>query len=158
MNSFKLAIGTFLGIGHLPFAPGTWGSLATLPIIYLIGTTSGSYGILAFVIVAVALSLWCAPAAEKRYGKDPSQFVADEIAGQSIVFLMADFTATHLQTFLVLFSGFILFRVFDIIKPLGINALQNLPGKFGILADDILAGIYALVLLELGTTLIINLV
>lgn len=158
MNSIKLAFGTLFGIGHLPYAPGTWGSLATLPLIFLLGWHSGTTAVLMLAAIGIILSLLCAPAAEKRYGKDPSQFILDELAGQSVVFLLADFTAPPLQMVLVFFAGFFLFRFFDIMKPLGIDALQKLPGKFGILADDILAGIYALVLLELGTTLILNLV
>ena len=157
MNSLKLALGTLFGIGRLPIAPGTWGSLATLPVVFLIGWSAGIYAITVLIIFSCILSLWCASAAEEKFGKDPSQFILDELAGQSVVFLMVDFTAPPLQVSTVLLLGFILFRVFDIMKPLGINALQKLPGKFGILADDILAGIYALVLLELGTTLIFNL-
>ena len=158
MSSLKLTLGTLFGIGRLPVAPGTWGSLATLPIVFLIGWSAGIYAIALLFIFSCVLSLWCAPAAEEKFGKDPSQFILDELAGQSVVFLLTDFSAPPLQIITVLLSGFILFRVFDIMKPLGINALQKLPGKFGILADDILAGIYALVLLELGTTLILNLV
>lgn len=158
MNSLKLTLGTLFGIGRLPLAPGTWGSLFTLPLVFLIGWSAGTYAIAALFIFSCVLSLWCAPAAEEKFGKDPSQFILDELAGQSVVFLVTDFSAPPLQIIAVLLSGFILFRVFDIMKPLGINALQKLPGKFGILADDILAGIYALVLLELGTTLILNLV
>jgi phosphatidylglycerophosphatase A len=157
MNSLKLALGTLFGIGHLPYAPGTWGSLATLPVVFLIGWSAGTPAIIALVLFGIILSLWCAPAAEMKYGKDPSQFILDELAGQSVVFLLADFTASIQQNLLVLITGFVLFRIFDIIKPLGINALQKLPGKFGILFDDILAGIYALMLLELGTTLILKL-
>src|SRR6056297_334661 len=157
MSSLKLTLGTLFGIGRLPVAPGTWGSLATLPIVFLIGWSAGIYAIALLFIFSCVLSLWCAPAAEEKFGKDPSQFILDELAGQSIVFLLTDFSAPPLQIITVLLSGFILFRVFDIMKPLGINALQKLPGKFGILADDILAGIYALVLLELGTTLILSL-
>jgi len=157
MSSLKLTLGTLFGIGRLPVAPGTWGSLATLPIVFLIGWSAGIYAIALLFIFSCVLSLWCAPAAEEKFGKDPSQFILDELAGQSVVFLVTDFSAPPLQIITVLLSGFILFRVFDIMKPLGINALQKLPGKFGILADDILAGIYALVLLELGTTLIFNL-
>jgi len=157
MNSLKLALGTLFGIGRLPAAPGTWGSLATLPVVFLIGWSAGIYAIAALIIFSSILSLWCAPAAEERFGKDPSQFILDELAGQSVVFLLVDFTAPLVQLLFVFFTGFVLFRIFDIIKPLGINALQKLPGKFGILADDILAGFYALVILETGTTLILSL-
>jgi phosphatidylglycerophosphatase A len=156
MNSFKLSLGTLFGVGRLPVAPGTWGSLATLPIIFLAGWYAGIYAVAGCVIFGCLLSIWCAPAAEDAFGKDPSQFVLDEFAGQSLVFLLADFTMPPLHVFLVFLSGFFLFRLFDIMKPLGVNALQKLPGKFGILADDILAGIYALVILEIGTALLLS--
>lgn len=157
MNSLKLALGTIFGIGRLPVAPGTWGSLATLPIVFLIGWYAGISAVAALVLISCTLSLWCSPAAEERFGKDPSQFILDEMAGQSLVFLLTDFSALPLELTLVLLSGFILFRFFDIIKPLGINALQKLPGKFGILADDILAGFYALLILEAAKALIFGL-
>lgn len=157
MNALKLALATLFGIGRLPVAPGTWGSLATLPIVFLAGWYAGIYAIALLFVISSILSLWCAPAAEEMFGEDPPEFILDELAGQSLVFLVADFTAASHHITLVLLSGFLLFRFFDILKPLGINALQKLPGKFGILADDILAGFYALLILEAGTTLILGL-
>ena len=78
----------------------------------------------------------------------------DECAGQTIPFLFTSFSFATSASFIsssdlwILATGFLLFRFFDIKKPLGVNQLQNLPGKFGILADDLLAGVYALVVLE----------
>lgn len=148
MTSLKIAVGTFFGTGFLPKAPGTWGSLCTLPVVYATGYFFGSPGLYFFTGIAVLLSLWSASAVEKAYGPDPSVFVMDEVAGQSLVFLITGLYLSVWSDFLLLTGGFLLFRFFDITKPLGINALQKLPGKFGILADDLLAGLYSLVLLE----------
>lgn len=149
MNSLKIIIGTLFGAGLLPKAPGTWGSLFSLPLIWVTIVYFPFYGLPVFIVVASLLSLWTAPANEKRYGTDPPQFVMDECAGQAIVFLSTSFYALQGSDLYVLLAGFVLFRVFDIFKPLGIDSLQKLDGKFGILADDLLAGVYALICLEL---------
>jgi phosphatidylglycerophosphatase A len=149
MTSIQLAVGTLFGSGLLPKAPGTWGSFFTLPLIYGSWLISPVYGIPALVLLASLLSLWSAPAAVARYGDDPPQFVMDEAAGQALVFIATAFTYGTAGNLFFLAAGFILFRLFDILKPLGIDRLQKLHGKFGILADDLLAGVYALATLEL---------
>lgn len=148
MNSLKITIGTLFGTGYLPKAPGTWGSLFSLPVIWAIIFYFPVYGLILFVMLTSWLSLWSAPAAEDVFGSDPSEFVMDECAGQAVVFLFTTIYTVQHSDFYVLFAGFLLFRMFDILKPFGINALQNLDGKFGILADDLLAGVYALICLE----------
>jgi len=149
MIGLKLAIGTLFGSGLLPKAPGTWGSLCTLPLIYGAWLLSPVYGIPALVLLASILSLWSSPAAVRKYGDDPPQFVMDEAAGQALVFAATSFTYGIAGNLTWLLVGFILFRIFDILKPLGIDRLQKLHGNFGILADDLLAGVYALASLEL---------
>ncbi len=149
MESLKHWTGTLLGVGLLPIAPGTWGSLASLPLVYFVIKTVPGWGIFLFAIITCLLSLWSSDSSVKRYGQDPGQFVMDEVAGQSVVFIFTIFTFSTTENMIILLSGFILFRIFDIIKPFGINAAQNLPGKFGILGDDLLAGVYALSCLEL---------
>lgn len=148
MKAVKFILGTFFGAGLLPKAPGTWGSLASIPFIYLTALYFSYIGVIAFFIVACILSLWSTSVAVEKFGDDPSQFVMDEVAGQSIVFLLAAFQADFSHDIWILLNGFILFRLFDIFKPLGINQLEKLPGKFGILFDDLLAGFYALICLE----------
>lgn len=148
MKAVKFIVGTFFGSGLLPKAPGTWGSLLSIPFIYFTSIYFSFTGVIIFVIVACLLSLWSTSEAVKRYGDDPSQFVMDEVAGQSIVFLFATFQPDISHDIYILTIGFILFRLFDIFKPLGINQLEKLPGKFGILFDDLLAGLYALICLE----------
>lgn len=152
MRSFQLFLGTLFGAGHLPKAPGTWGSLVTLPLIYLAFWISPQFGIPALLITAILLSLWTADAAVEKYGKDPGQFVMDEAAGQSLVFITTPFLFSAGNDLLLLLIGFLFFRFFDIKKPLGIHKVQNLNGKIGILADDLLAGFYSLLLLTILST------
>lgn len=146
--SIRVAIGTLFGAGYLPTAPGTWGSLFTLPLIYGAAWLFPVYGIPVFFAACCVLSLLCASAVEKKFGHDPSQFVMDECAGQSLVFIITGFTFSFLGDAFILAAGFFLFRLFDILKPLGVDKLQNLPGEIGILADDLLAGIYSFICLE----------
>ncbi len=149
MNSLKIWTGTLFGAGLLPYGPGTWGSLASLPLIYLTALYFPVYGIYVLLAGTIALSLWAAPASEKLYGEDPPQFVMDEAAGQTLTFLIVNFHYSFSQDIVILAAGFILFRIFDILKPLGINKLQKLKGKYGVLLDDLLAGFYALIILEI---------
>lgn len=146
--NIRLAIGTLFGTGNLPIAPGTWGSLFTLPFIYAAEYFVPTLGIPILFAAFCVLSFLSAPAAMKQYGKDPGQFVMDECAGQSLVFILGGFSYTFTGDVLLLVFGFLLFRFFDIFKPLGVDKLQNLPGEIGILADDLLAGVYAFICLE----------
>lgn len=146
--NIQVAIGTLLGAGYLPIAPGTWGSFFTLPLIYGVAYLFPVYGIPVFFAACCVLSLISAPAVEKQYGHDPAQFVMDECAGQSLVFILTGFTFSFLDDAFILAAGFLLFRFFDILKPLGIDKLQNLPAEIGILADDLLAGVYSFICLE----------
>lgn len=146
--NIRVAFGTLFGTGYLPVAPGTWGSLFTLPLIYVVDYFVPILGIPVFFATSIVLSLLCAPAVEEKYGHDPAQFVMDECAGQSLVFILGGFTFTFFGDIFTLMFGFLLFRFFDILKPLGVDKLQKLPGEIGILADDLLAGAYAFICLE----------
>lgn len=146
----KLLFGTLFGVGFLPNAPGTWGSLATLPVIYIVSYFFPVFGIPIFFITSCVISLLSADEAQKTYGHDPSQFVLDECAGQSLVFIFTSFSFVFTVDVWTLTIGFLFFRFFDILKPLGIDKLQKLSGEFGILTDDLLAGAYALICLQLS--------
>src|SRR6056297_364641 len=149
MNRIRLLLGSLLGTGLLPYAPGTWASLLTLIPIYLVARIAPVTGLFLLIILASLVSLLTSDAAVEKWGQDPPEFVRDEAAGQAIPFLFITFSNNIQQDFLLLFGGFVFFRFFDILKPLGIDRLQKLPGKFGILIDDLIAGIYALVCLNL---------
>lgn len=149
LSSPKILVGTLMGTGHIPKAPGTWASLVTLPLLYLSWLISPEWGIPAFTLFAIFLSLWSADDNIREFGDDPPQFVMDECAGQSLVFVPFALLHSSFPDLFYLFTGFFLFRVFDILKPFGVDHLQKLPGKFGILSDDLLAGMYAMICTEL---------
>jgi phosphatidylglycerophosphatase A len=147
--SFKISLGTLFGTGFIPKAPGTWASLFWLPVIYIVAYFLSVYGLIALLTGTILCSFWSSKACTDRFGDDPPEFVMDECAGQTVVFLTTSFHYSVTADLWIILAGFILFRIFDILKPLGIDGLQKLPGKFGILFDDLLAGLYALGSLEL---------
>ena len=138
-------LATGLLIGNIPFAPGTFGSIIGLPLAFLLSRLnlllSASF-ILLFVFFAIAV----ASAAEKILSqKDPAKIVIDEIAGLMVTFAGLPF---NLGTAI---AGFIIFRAFDILKPFPIRALERkVPGGSGVVLDDVLAGIYANLILRLA--------
>ncbi|MDG5766119.1 phosphatidylglycerophosphatase A [Balneolales bacterium ANBcel1] len=142
--SWSILAGTAGYIGYLPKFPGTWGSIAALPLIYFASVyIHPLLGPLLVAAVFSGLTLLAANGMEKAYGPDPAECVTDEIAGQAVVFLFIPIYTSWEYNLLVFLFGFILFRIFDILKPLGIGALQNTDGGWGILLDDIVAGMYA---------------
>ncbi len=158
------------GLGFMRPASGTWGSMPTAGlawIMLLTGATDLLYNA-ALIAVCLITSIICialGPWAEIRFTKkDPSEVVADETAGQAIPLLFlthtcptltsADFTQRLIPATLAVGAGFVLFRIMDIIKPPPANGLQRLPGGWGVLIDDLLAGLYAGIVLHLGLWLI----
>ena len=127
-------IGSFFYLGHLPWAPGTWGSLAGLLIFWFASEKAHVPVFLGATTVA-----FCAcPGAVRAYAsKDPSQFVADEVCGMMLGLLWLP-KKTELYL-----AGFILFRFFDIVKPWPISVLQKKEGPSFIVWDDLLAGVFA---------------
>lgn len=148
MKSLKLLIGSGFGSGLLPFAPGTMGSILALVPIYFILQTGNYYIIPAFVIITSLLTLWVSKACEEAWGEDPGKLVMDEWAGQALTFSSILLVGDIKLDALTIIAGFTLFRLFDILKPLGINKLQKYHGGMGILLDDLLAGLYALICLK----------
>jgi phosphatidylglycerophosphatase A len=154
VDKLKLTIGTLLGAGCLPLAPGTWGTLASLIVIYPVAVEFGNAGLFSAVITSSALTIWAADACESKWGRDPGRMVIDEFAGMAVVFFWIPFSGQLSTDAWMLAAGFILFRIFDIIKPLAIKRLQHFPSGFGILLDDLVAGLYALVCLHMGLYLL----
>lgn len=142
VRSVRLLLGTLFGAGYITKAPGTLGSLLILPFIYAAYIYYHLNGLILLTIVTSILSLWTAPPAVEELGDDPGEFIMDECAGQTLVFAGA--VAFDISLNLVyLLLGFLLFRLFDITKPLGIKRIEKFRGKYGILMDDLVAGIYA---------------
>lgn len=155
----KRMLTSCFGLGRLPIAPGTWGSLPPVIIFGLMCHYGASSALITNVMAALVLagSVVCvqfAPAAiAATRKKDPREVVADEFAGQAIVFLFSPFlamgTAMPRQILITAFVGFVLFRIFDIKKPWPIRKLEKYPAGWGILADDLLAGVFAWVVLQI---------
>ncbi len=158
LDYFSLAVTTF-GVGYLPLAPGTWGSMVGVLIYYFVagfeitafvdsaayGRTIGQTAVSIYSFNAVIfllfcyLGIWAASRAALLFNKkDPSEAVVDEVIGQIIVFFFVPLEVS----WKIILTGFILFRLFDIWKPYPINLLEKLPGGLGICADDILAGVF----------------
>lgn len=135
-------------IGFSPVAPGTFGSLAALPLCLLIASMRVGSA-LVFILALLLISTWIAHAAEKLVGqKDPKQVVVDEICGMTVALFALPFTPVYI------IWGFALFRVFDILKPFPIGWVdKKVPGGLGVMLDDIIAGVFANALLRLGISL-----
>ena len=143
-SNWPVFVGSAAYIGFLPKFPGTWASLAALPLIYAASVwLHPLFGPLLLAVFFSVLTLVSNRGIEALYGPDPSECVTDEFAGQAIVFLFIPIYTSWEYNLLVFAAGFLLFRFFDILKPLGIGALQNTEGGWGVLLDDILAGMYA---------------
>lgn len=130
-------LATGFGSGLIPFAPGTAGTLVGIFICLLCLPMPWILRLL-FVLVLLALSLYVSQKAEEIYQKkDDQRIVIDEIIGLQITMLPVAINV------LSLCAGFVLFRIFDILKPFPVRNLQGLPGGWGVVADDVAAGIYA---------------
>ncbi len=144
MDKLIMFLATGFGTGYLPKAPGTWGTLVALPIHFLlIRTTPNHYAMIMAGLIFFGILI--AGSAEKILDQgDPGCVVIDEIVGMLITLIGAPL---NWKTMVV---GFALFRFFDILKPFPINlADQRIHGGAGIMLDDIIAGLYGLIILQL---------
>lgn len=142
----SVLLATGLGVGLLRPAPGTWGSLAALPIAWAVGQVSPVWLQAALIAGFCLISIPIATIAGRKLGrgKDPGCIVIDEFAGILITFFLVPITSID-----VVVVGFLLFRVFDIVKLPPARQLERLPDGLGVMADDCAAAVYANVLLHL---------
>ena len=142
-DSALLVVATGLGLGFVPIAPGTIGSLIGIPLAWgLQQPPLWGRAMAAAILFLVGIPI-CAAGARLLGTKDPGAVVFDEIAAFSVLFLFVPFT---LWTAV---AGFVLFRLFDIWKPVPVRTLETVPGGAGIVADDLMAGLYAALVLFL---------
>jgi phosphatidylglycerophosphatase A len=147
--SFGRLLATWFGCGYAPKGPGTAGSLAAIAIAWALHEYAG-VGPVGFAILAAGLTLpaiWAADVTARETGlKDPQIVVIDEVVGQWLALAGAGAGAAQLnwKTFL---AAFVLFRAFDIWKPPPVRQLEKLPGGTGIVLDDVMAGLYAALVL-----------
>jgi len=154
-RSLSIWIATGLGSGYFPVAPGTAGSAVGLALVIAfrqapLEPLRLAVCLTAFTGLLFVLGVWSAGKAEKVFGRvDPGQVVIDEVAGQIITFV-----ATPRITWIGLIAGFILFRAFDIVKPFPARRAERFSGGWGIMLDDVVAGLYSLIVLVIGGRLI----
>lgn len=133
-------IATGFGSGYSPVAPGTAGTLVAIPLAAVLAPLAVASPTLYLLTLAasIALAIWSAGLAAVGFGlKDPGQIVIDEVVGLFLTMAFLPATWTNLA------AAFLLFRLFDIVKPPPCRRAETLPGGVGIVTDDLLAGIYA---------------
>ena len=138
-----LILSSWFGSGLAPFAPGTFGTLAAVPLVIGFGFL-GHWAAFLCVMGISGLAIWVSQGAENLLGKkDPSAVVIDEVAGISLTMFLVPIS------WLSLCAGFLLFRFFDIVKPWPARRAEKLSGGLGIVLDDLVAGVYAHLALSL---------
>ncbi|HKS08392.1 MAG TPA: phosphatidylglycerophosphatase A [Pyrinomonadaceae bacterium] len=145
LDYLALAIATW-GVGYLPLMPGTFGSLVGIGVFLLLGSLAPQ---LVGVVAITWAGIWAASRTERILRlKDPGKVVVDEVAGQMIAMLPLSLIWSVGKAGIIV--SFILFRLFDIFKPYPARRFERLRGGLGIMADDLVAGVYA----AIGTALV----
>ncbi len=146
LDQTVLILATGLGIGFVPFMPGTFGTLLGLPLAWAVECRGWPPPVQVAALAAIFLAgiPLCNRAARLFRKKDPGSVVFDEIAALPVVFLLVR------MTFSTAILGFVWFRIFDIAKPWPVRRLERFPGGLGIMVDDVAAAIYAAVALWLS--------
>ncbi|HWA92214.1 MAG TPA: phosphatidylglycerophosphatase A [Rhizomicrobium sp.] len=138
---------TLFGLGRIPFAPGTIGSLVALPIAWLSMLAGGMYATLALAAIVAVFGIWASDAYAVESGEDdPSECIIDEVAGQLLACALSPLS---LGGFALAFA---MFRLFDISKLWPISAAERLQGGIGIMADDLVAGLIAGIVVAVAAT------
>jgi phosphatidylglycerophosphatase A len=140
----SMLLATALGAGYFPFAPGTVGSLVGLAFFWPLHFAPAWAQVAATVILYFVSVLASGRLAARLGRKDPGVVVVDEVVGMWVTLLFVPFTPAAAA------AGFLLFRALDVFKPWPARQFESLPGGWGIMTDDVMAGIYANLLLHAG--------
>ena len=145
MKNFTKYFATLFGIGFIPLAPGTFGSLFAIFIWYVFIDLFSIFYFITLFLFVLSVSFYLTDIYLDNYKKkDPSEVIVDEFLGQSIPLLFI----VNFNIYEVLIA-FVTFRFFDIYKIYPINKIEDLKGSYGVILDDIVAGIYSLIILML---------
>ncbi len=145
-------IATVGGIGRLPWAPGTWGTLVAIPLAWALHWAGGITLVVAATVVICGVGYWASGAYLDGRSEDPSEVVIDEVAGMLIALWPLSWGLTmagsesHIFPWPGWVGGFLVFRFFDIVKPPPVNWADR-PGPLGIMLDDVVAGVLTAVLM-----------
>ena len=145
MNLVAKVVSTFFGAGYFPIAPGTFASLAAVLLYRFVLAGSNGFVFAGIIVAVYLLGVAAAGAFSRLLGeRDPGKIVIDEVVGQWIALFLIPPTVLNLAL------AFLLFRLLDIFKPFGIRDTERLPGGWGIMTDDVVAGLAALLLVRLS--------
>jgi phosphatidylglycerophosphatase A len=148
LNPVDKFLGSGFYTGYIPFASGTFGSLAALILYYLVPGSERTEILLPSIIAVIIYGIYVSNKFDKVYGKDPAECTIDEVAGMWISLLFLP------KQIYILIIAFFVWRIMDIIKPFPARKLEDLKGGWGIMMDDIVASIYALGVVHLAVYLI----
>lgn len=143
-----MVIATAGFVGFVPVAPGTAGSAVGLFVYGVLRAFDSSVGEGLAILLSLVVGIWSADVVEQQLGKDPGPVVIDEVLGMLVTLAFLNVTAVGAIV------GFILFRVYDVVKPYPAARLENLHGGPGIMLDDVVAGIYGHLTMRLLITLV----
>lgn len=145
-----LILSTLFFAGYFPKAPGTFGSFISLFLIALIVFYFGCIGLISLIIISFLLAMFAVTETLKYTKHDPSFIVIDELIGQAVTFIFVSNFLKGNNSLIIYLFGFIFFRLFDVLKPFPVSfADQKIRNAFGVILDDILAGVYASICLLL---------
>ena len=142
INSFEKIIGSAFYAGYIPIASGTFSSLVAL-IFYFIPGFEKLWIIIPAIILLFIFGVYISYKFEAVYGKDPSECTIDEVVGTWIALIALP------KTILIVVTSFFIWRILDIIKPFPARTSENLSGGWGIMMDDVISGIYSLIIVHL---------
>jgi phosphatidylglycerophosphatase A len=144
LTSMHKTIASVLGIGYIKYGSGTIASALCCAFWFMLHQQNNFAGALLFTLAVTVIGIWSAGKMESEWGHDSRRVVIDEVAGMSISLLWLPVDLNYIV------AAFLLFRFFDIYKPLFINRLENLKGGWGVMLDDVLAGMYTNLILQLS--------
>jgi len=144
--TFHRRVGVFIAtcayVGYVPVAPGTFGSAVGVAIYYLVRRQASAAIELGTIAVLLVIGLWAATEAEHHFGGiDPRPVVIDEVIGMLVTLALVPVNTIGVVV------GFLIFRVLDVVKPWPARRLEHLPGGFGVVLDDVMAGVYGNVIM-----------
>ena len=148
MSHLQYLLATGFYAGYSPVAPGTAGSLLAVIVLWFSIPSIPLFVYLILIIIIFAIGVWTSSHVESQKGEDPSIVVIDEIAGMMIALIACPVSIKNF------FVAFLAFRLFDVTKPFPVDRAERLPSGWGIMLDDVLAGIYTFLLVQI--LLIIN--